>query len=144
MRFGGEIYAIRSGWQFGQPLYQGTLNGEPFCMQVERRGLKYRLFHWGTQADLMVMSARAAHLQALMPKKAPPDMSKFLLSPMPGLLTHVAVAPGQEVKAGEVLAKIEAMKMENVLKAERDCVVEALLAKPGESLSVDQPIIGFR
>ncbi len=144
VRFGGEIYAIRSGWQFGQPLYQGTLNGEPFCMQVERRGLKYRLFHWGTQADLMVMSARAAHLQALMPKKAPPDMSKFLLSPMPGLLTHVAVAPGQEVKAGEVLAKIEAMKMENVLKAERDCVVEALLAKPGESLSVDQPIIGFR
>jgi len=90
------------------------------------------------------MSARAAHLQALMPKKAPPDMSKFLLSPMPGLLTQIAVAAGQEVKAGEVLAKIEAMKMENVLKAERDCIVDALLAKPGESLSVDQPIIGFR
>ena len=141
---GGEHYEIRTHWQFGQPLYQGTLNGEPFCMQVERRGLKYRLFHWGTQADIMVMSARAAHLQALMPHKAPPDMSKFLLSPMPGLLTHIAVAPGQEVKAGEVLAKIEAMKMENVLKAERDCVVEALLAKPGESLSVDQPILGFK
>jgi propionyl-CoA carboxylase alpha chain len=144
VRFGGEHYAIRTNWQFGQALYQGTFNGEPFCMQVERRGLKYRLFHWGTQADIMVLSARAAHLQALMPHKAPPDMSKFLLSPMPGLLTHIAVAPGQEVKAGEVLAKIEAMKMENVLKAERDCVVEALLAKPGESLSVDQPIIGFK
>ena len=142
--FGGETYAIRTDWQFGQPLYRGTLGGEPFCMQVERRGLKYRLFHWGTQADIMVMSARAAHLQSLMPHKAPPDMSKFLLSPMPGLLTQIAVAPGQEVKAGEVLAKIEAMKMENVLKAERDCVVDALLAKPGESLSVDQPIIGFR
>jgi propionyl-CoA carboxylase alpha chain len=142
--FGGENYAIRSDWQFGQPLYRGTLNGEHFCMQVERRGLKYRLFHWGTQADLMVMSARAAHLQSLMPHKAPPDMSKFLLSPMPGLLTQIAVTPGQEVKAGEVLAKIEAMKMENVLKAERDCVVDALLAKPGESLSVDQPIIGFK
>ncbi|MDX9741157.1 MAG: acetyl-CoA carboxylase biotin carboxylase subunit [Gammaproteobacteria bacterium] len=142
--FGGEHYEVRSDWQFGQPLYQGTLNGEPFCMQVERRGLGYRLFHWGKQADILVMSARAAHLQSLMPKKAPPDMSKFLLSPMPGLLTQIAVAPGQEVKAGEVLAKIEAMKMENVLKAERDCVVEALLAKPGESLSVDQPIIGFK
>jgi propionyl-CoA carboxylase alpha chain len=79
-----------------------------------------------------------------MPVKAPPDMSKFLLSPMPGLLTQIAVVPGQEVKVGEVLAKIEAMKMENVLKAERDCVVEALLAKPGESLSVDQPIIEFK
>ncbi len=125
-------------------LYQGTLNGEPFCMQVERRGLKYRLFHWGTQADIMVMTARAAHLQALMPHKAPPDMSKFLLSPMPGLLTHIAVTAGQEVKAGEVLAKIEAMKMENVLKAERDCVVDALLAKAGESLAVDQLIISFK
>jgi propionyl-CoA carboxylase alpha chain len=142
--FAAERYEIRTAWQFGQPLYQGTLNGEPFCMQVERRGLKYRLFHWGTQADIMVMTARAAHLQALMPHKAPPDTSKFLLSPMPGLLTQIAVAPGQEVKAGEVLAKIEAMKMENVLKAERDCVVDALLAKPGESLSVDQPIIGFK
>jgi propionyl-CoA carboxylase alpha chain len=142
--FAGERYEIRTTWQFGQTLYQGTLNGEPFCMQVERRGLKYRLFHWGTQADIMVMTARAAHLQALMPHKAPPDMSKFLLSPMPGLLTHIAVTAGQEVKAGEVLAKIEAMKMENVLKAERDCVVEALLAKAGESLAVDQPIIGFK
>jgi propionyl-CoA carboxylase alpha chain len=142
--FGGEHYAIRTDWQFGEALYQGTINNEPFCMQVERRGLKYRLFHWGTQADIMVMTARAAHLQSLMPHKAPPDMSKFLLSPMPGLLTQVAVAAGQEVKAGEILAKIEAMKMENVLKAERDCVVEKLLASPGESLAVDQAIIAFR
>ncbi len=140
----GERYAIRTNWHFGQVLYQGTLNGAAFCMQVERRGLKYRLFHWGTCADILVMSARAARLQTLMPKKAPPDMSKFLLSPMPGLLTQIAVVPGQEVKAGEVLAKIEAMKMENVLKAERDCVVDAWLAKPGESLCVDQPIIGFK
>ncbi|MEW5782951.1 MAG: acetyl-CoA carboxylase biotin carboxylase subunit [Pseudomonadota bacterium] len=144
VRLDGETYAIRSDWRFGEPLYRGTFNDEPFCMQVERRGLKYRLFHWGKQADLTVLTQRAAHLSTLMPKKAPPDMSKFLLSPMPGLLTHIAVVPGQEVKAGEVLAKIEAMKMENVLKAERDCVVEALLAKPGESLSVDQPIIAFK
>jgi propionyl-CoA carboxylase alpha chain len=142
--FAGDRYEIRSDWQFGQILYQGTINNEPFCMQVERRGLKYRLFHWGTQMDLMVMTARAARLQALMPHKAPPDMSKFLLSPMPGLLTQIGVQVGQEVKAGEVLAKIEAMKMENVLKAERDCVVEKLLATAGESLAVDQPIIAFK
>jgi propionyl-CoA carboxylase alpha chain len=142
--YSGKRHEIRSGWQFGQILYQGTFDNEPFCMQVERRRLKYRLFHWGTQMDLMVMTAHAAHLQALMPKKAPPDMSKFLLSPMPGLLTQIAVQSGQEVKAGEILAKIEAMKMENVLKAERDCVVDKLLANPGESLAVDQAIIAFR
>jgi propionyl-CoA carboxylase alpha chain len=142
--FAGKKHEVRSDWQFGQYLYDGTLDGEPFCMQVERHGLRYRLFHWGTQADVMVETARVAELHALMPYKAPPDMSKFLLSPMPGLLTQIAVQPGQEVKAGEVLAKIEAMKMENVLKAERDCVVANLLAKAGESLAVDQPIIGFR
>ena len=142
--FGGETNAVRSGWQFGELLYRGTFNGEPFCMQVERLGLKYRLSHWGTQADVLVMNRRTAELQKLMPHKAPPDMSRFLLSPMPGLLTEIAVSAGQEVKAGETLAKIEAMKMENVLKAERDCVVDKLLAKPGESLAVDQAIIGFK
>jgi propionyl-CoA carboxylase alpha chain len=142
--FAGKKHEIRSDWQFGQYLYEGTLNGEPFCMQVERHGLRYRLFHWGTQADVMVETARVAELHALMPYKAPPDTSKFLLSPMPGLLTQIAVTAGQEVKSGEILAKIEAMKMENVLKAERDCVVAELLARPGESLAVDQAIIAFR
>lgn len=142
--FSGQHYAVRSHWQFGKPLYIGTINGEPMCMQVERRGLVYRLFHWGVQADVQVMSARTAELHALMPVKAAPDMSKFLLSPMPGLLTEVAVKAGQEVKAGEILAKIEAMKMENVLKAERDCVVEKILATAGESLAVDQQIIAFK
>ena len=142
--FAGETYKICSDWQYGQLLYQGSFNGAPFCMQVERVGLKYRLFHWGTQADLLVMPARTAELHKLMPHKAPPDLSKFLLSPMPGLLSEVTVAAGQEVKAGEILAKIEAMKMENVLKAERDCVVEKLLANAGDSLAVDQAIISFR
>jgi propionyl-CoA carboxylase alpha chain len=142
--FANERYELRSSWQFGDPLYVGTLNGQPICMQIERRGLIYRLFHWGVQADMQVMSARTAELKALMPIKAAPDMSRFLLSPMPGLLTQIAVVAGQEVKAGEILAKIEAMKMENVLKAERDCVVDTLLAKPGESLAVDQPIIAFK
>ncbi len=144
VHFAGQRYAVRSRWQFGKPLYLGTINGEPMCMQVERRGLAYRLFHWGMQADVQVMSARTAELHALMPVKAAADTSKFLLSPMPGLLTQIAVTAGQEVKAGEILAKIEAMKMENVLKAERDCVVEKLLATPGESLAVDQPIIAFK
>ncbi|MDO8177040.1 MAG: acetyl-CoA carboxylase biotin carboxylase subunit [Undibacterium sp.] len=139
----GKNYEVLSDWQFGQPIYQGTINGQSFCKQVERVGLKYRLYHFGTQIDLMVITAKAAAMQALMLKKVAPDLSRFLLSPMPGLLTELAVQEGQEVKAGEKLAVIEAMKMENVLRAEHDCVVGKLLAKPGESLSVDQAIIEF-
>ena len=89
------------------------------------------------------MSARAAELLALMPEKLPPDLSKFLLSPMPGLLREVAVQVGQDVKAGEKLAVIEAMKMENILKAEQDCKVKKITATAGSSLSVDEVIIEF-
>jgi propionyl-CoA carboxylase alpha chain len=122
---------------------KGTLNGTDICIQIERRDMIYRLFHWGSQADVMVLSPQVADLQALMPIKAPPDLSKFLLSPMPGLLTKVAVVVGQDVKAGEELAVIEAMKMENVLRAEQDAVVAKVLAAPGDSLAVDQAIIEF-
>jgi propionyl-CoA carboxylase alpha chain len=91
----------------------------------------------------MVMTARDAHLLSLMPVKPAPDLSKFLLSPMPGLLAEIAVQVAQEVKAGEKIAVIEAMKMENILKAERDCVIAEVLAQPGDSLAVDQPILRF-
>jgi propionyl-CoA carboxylase alpha chain len=144
VEFEGESYELRSDWQFGQPFYRGTCNGEPICVQVERRGLNYRLFHFGFQADFMVLSARAAELLAHIPDKAPPDLSKFLLSPMPGLLAELNVETGQEVKAGQMLAVIEAMKMENVLRAEADGVVKAVLAQAGDSLAVDQPILEFR
>ncbi len=107
-------------------------------------GLKYRVNHWGTQADAMVMTSRAAELLALMPAKPPPDLSKFLLSPMPGLLTQITVKPGQEVRAGESLAVIEAMKMQNILKADNDALVVEVMAKPGDSLAVDQPIMKFQ
>ena len=139
----GETLKIRSAWNLGEPLFTGTVNGEPFTMQVERHKLDYRLFHWGTQANLNVMRARVAEMLALMPEKAAPDMSKFLLSPMPGLLREVAVTLGQDVKAGEKLAVIEAMKMENILKAEQDGKVKKISAAAGESLSVDQIIVEF-
>jgi propionyl-CoA carboxylase alpha chain len=139
----GEAFTVLSDWAFGHPIFRGTVNGREVCMQVERRHLNYRLFHWGTQVDVMVLTARAAELHALMPQKPAADLSKFLISPMPGLLTELAVAAGQEVKAGEKLAVIEAMKMENVLRADDDAKVKALLATPGDSLAVDQPIIEF-
>jgi len=125
----------------------GTVNGEPFTVQAERgtpkNPLAYRVQHNGLAIEVMVLSPRAAELHALMPYKPPPDTSKFLLSPMPGLLAHIAVQPGQWVQAGERLAVIEAMKMENVLLATQDVTVAEVLATTGESLSVDQPILRF-
>jgi len=140
---GGQSCELRSNWRLGELVFRGTWNNQPICLQVERLGLKYRVTHWGAQADMMVMTGRAAELLALMPEKPKPDLSKFLLSPMPGLLTGLALQPGQEIKAGEKLAVIEAMKMENILKADQDCVVAEVLAKKGDSLAVDQPIARF-
>ena len=99
--------------------------------------------HNGTKLETMVVSPRMAELHKLMPFKAPPDLSQFVLSPMPGLLVEVAVQPGQKVQAGERVAVIEAMKMENVLFAAADGVVSKVLASKGESLVVDQPIVEF-
>ena len=99
--------------------------------------------HNGTQIDALVLSPRAAELHKLMPHKKPADMSKYVLSPMPGLLVDVAVQLGQKVQAGERVAVIEAMKMENVLFAAADGVVGKVLAAKGESLVVDQPIVEF-
>ena len=143
VEYKGETYELKSDWKLGESLFNGTCNGVPFTLQVERHKTKYSLFHWGTRADFMVMSARAAELLALMPEKLPPDLSKFLLSPMPGLLREVAVTVGQDVKAGEKLAVIEAMKMENILKAEQDCKVKKVLGVAGQSLAVDEIIIEF-
>jgi propionyl-CoA carboxylase alpha chain len=141
--YDGKTHALRTQWRLGDILLRGTWDGAPICLQVERLGLKYRVCHEGTQVDAVVMTARAAELLALMPDKPPPDLSQFLLSPMPGLLVELAVTAGQEVRAGETLVVIEAMKMQNVIKAENDCVVAELLARSGEGLAVDQPILRF-
>ena len=144
---GSKRYKITSKSRFGQICLRGTCNDVPFTAQVERglatKPLTIRVIHNGTQMDAMVMLPRTAELQALMPYKAPPDMSRYVLSPMPGLLVDVAVQPGQKVLAGERVAVIEAMKMENVLFATADGVVGKVLAVKGESLQVDQPIVEF-
>jgi propionyl-CoA carboxylase alpha chain len=134
---------LASTWRLGEPLFQATANGRQVTVQVERIGTGYRVSHGGVQAKLRVLPPHAAEMLAKMPVKRPPDMSRFLLSPMPGLLVSLAVEPGQEVKAGQELAIVEAMKMENVLRAERDGRVAKLHAKPGDSLAVDQPIVEF-
>jgi propionyl-CoA carboxylase alpha chain len=140
---GGKTYAVAKDWTFGGIRASGSCNGRPFTAQIEREGLWTRVAHNGRRIEAMVLSPNAAALQRLMPFKAPADMSKFLLSPMPGLLVDIAVKPGQAVQAGERLAVIEAMKMENILTAAQDGTVSELMAAQGESLAVDQPILKF-
>jgi propionyl-CoA carboxylase alpha chain len=147
-------YAVRSGdrsveidfdpnWRFGSIRLTVTVADEKLVLQVEREGAWYRVHHRGSQLRALVLPAHAAPLYAHMPVKEAPDLSKYLLSPMPGLLREVAVTVGQAVKAGERLVVIEAMKMENILRAERDGVVKAIHAAPGASLAVDEIILEF-
>jgi propionyl-CoA carboxylase alpha chain len=144
---GGQRYAITSPSRLNDVCIRGSCNGKPFTAQVERgtprNPLALVVQHDGTRIEAMVVSPRMAELHRLMPFKAPPDMSKYVLSPMPGLLAEVAVQVGQKVQAGERVAVIEAMKMENVLFATADGVVAKVLAAKGDSLSVDQPIVEF-
>jgi propionyl-CoA carboxylase alpha chain len=144
---GEQSYEIRSRSRLNDIAITGTVNGEAFVAQMERgtvrNPLALRVQHNGASIDALVVSPRMAELHRLMPFKAPPDMSRFVLSPMPGLLVDLVVAPGQKVQAGERVAVIEAMKMENVLFAAADGVVAKVLAERGDSLSVDQPIVEF-
>ncbi len=144
---GDKRYAIQSPSRLNDICISGTCNDRPFTAQIERGTARNPLAlvvqHNGTRIEAMVVSPRMAELHALMPFKAPADMSRFVLSPMPGLLVQVAVQPGQKVQAGERVAVIEAMKMENVLFAAADGVVAKVLASQGESLVVDQPIVEF-
>jgi len=147
IRIRHKCFAISSRSRLNDICIRGTVNGAPFTAQVERGSVRNPLVlgiqHNGCRIDVLVGSPRMAELYQLMPFKAPPDMSRYVLSPMPGLLVDIAVQPGQKVQAGERVAVIEAMKMENVLFAAADGVVGKVLAAKGESLAVDQPIVEF-
>jgi len=143
----GKTYAIESNSRLNDIRIEGRCNAKPFTAQIERgtpkNPLALQVQHNGTRIEALVMSPRMAELHQLMPYKAPPDLSRFVLSPMPGLLVEVSVQPGQRVQAGERVAVIEAMKMENVLFAAQDGVVKQVVASKGESLTVDQMIVEF-
>ena len=140
-------YIIESHSRLNDIRIIGTVNGKPFTAQVERgtpkNPLALQIQHNGTRIEALVVSPRMAELHQMMPFKTPPDMSRFVLSPMPGLLVNVAVTQGQKVQAGERVAVIEAMKMENILFAAHDGVVKKIMASQGESLTVDQVIVEF-
>jgi propionyl-CoA carboxylase alpha chain len=147
VRVGAEIFEIEPEISFVDGLLKGRVNGEKFIAQFDRGSVATPMVNtitqWGCTLHHMVLSSRQAELYRLMPVKEPPDLSKFLMSPMPGLLTQILVKEGQKVMPGERLAIIEAMKMENVLLAHSEVQIKSISPTVGESLSVDQIIMEF-
>ncbi len=140
---GGKTYEVRSDWVPGHLLWKGTVGDEIVAVQVRNIQNGWRLDWQGCSIDVWVMLPRIAELDRLMPEKIPADTSKMLLCPMPGLVISLHVEEGEKVSAGQRLAIVEAMKMENVLVAERDATVSAIKAGPGDSLAVDAVIMEF-
>jgi len=140
---GNDDYSVVTDWALGEPLFEAQINGQQVTVQVERSGSGYKLFYRGAEINALVLSPKAAALNKLMLEKVPADLSKYLLSPMPGLLVKLAVKVGDQVKAGEELAVVEAMKMENSLRAINDGIVAKISADVGDSLMVDQAILEF-
>jgi propionyl-CoA carboxylase alpha chain len=139
----GETLEIISSWAPGDPVWTGTIGGAPAAVQVRPILNGFNLAYRGIQAPAYVYTEREAAMVAVMPVKVPADMSKYLLCPMPGLVKTIHVSEGQDVKAGDSLAVVEAMKMENLLRAERDGVVRKVNCKAGDSLAVDAVILEF-
>jgi len=143
VQIGTKRLSTRISSQPGQPLVEAVVEGTALALTIRPLALGYSVRHAGAEMVINMLSPRAAELMAKIPEKPAPDLSRFLLSPMPGLLLRLEVKEGEPVKAGQVLAVVEAMKMENVLRAPADAVVAAIKANAGESLMVDQVILEF-
>jgi propionyl-CoA carboxylase alpha chain len=139
----GKSHTLESSWKSGDAVWIGRYDGKVISVQVRPIANGFRLAHRGVEAEVFVYTEREAAAARLMPARKPADTGRLLRCPMPGLVVSIAVAVGHEVKAGEPLAVVEAMKMENVLRAERDGVVKTIRVKPGDNLAVDAVIMEF-
>ncbi|WP_375282175.1 biotin/lipoyl-containing protein, partial [Pseudooctadecabacter sp.] len=140
---GDRVLRVESGWTPGQPLARITVDGAPMVMKVGKVSGGFRIRYRGADVKVHVRTPRQAELAQLMPEKLPPDTSKLLLCPMPGLIVKVDVEVGDEVQEGQALCTVEAMKMENILRAEKKATVTKINAGAGDSLSVDDVIMEF-
>uniref|UniRef100_UPI0030DA221B biotin/lipoyl-containing protein n=1 Tax=uncultured Maricaulis sp. TaxID=174710 RepID=UPI0030DA221B len=134
---------IETAWRAGQHLFEATINGDTIALEFADRTEGYQLRHRGFSATALVCTARAAELHALLPEKEKPDMAKLVVSPMPGLVVSLEVEVGQTVKTGEPLVIVEAMKMENVLRAETDGTIKTITVEPGASVAADELLVEF-
>jgi propionyl-CoA carboxylase alpha chain len=138
-----HVHHVTTEWTPGEPLFVALIDGRETAIKVERRTSGWRMRSRGSGHDVRVLTPRAHALARHMIEKVPPDLSRFLLCPMPGLVVSISASPGDRVEPGQPLAVVEAMKMENILRAEKAAVVKAVNAKPGDSLAVDAVILEF-
>ncbi len=143
VKIGGQTLRVESDWTPGQPLARLMVDDAPLVLKIGKISGGFRVRYRGADLKVHVRTPRQAELAALMPEKLPPDTSKFLLCPMPGLIVKVDVAAGDEVQEGQALCTVEAMKMENILRAERKGLVKKVNAGAGDSLAVDDVIMEF-
>jgi propionyl-CoA carboxylase alpha chain len=130
-------------WRPGQALFAGILDGTPFTVTVELAAEGYVIRHRAAKARVLVLTPLSADMHERLPEKKKADTSKSVISPMPGLVVTIEVAEGQAVREGEVICVIEAMKMQNILRAEHDGVVKTVSAKAGDSVAADEILVEF-
>ncbi|MEM8700075.1 MAG: DUF2118 domain-containing protein, partial [Pseudomonadota bacterium] len=139
----GQEMLVEGDWTPGDRLTRAVIDGQEMVVKVDRLTEGFRIRHRGADLDVTVRTPRAADLAAMMPVKAAADTSRLLLCPMPGVVVSLAVSEGEDVQEGQALATVEAMKMENVLRAERACTVAKICCAAGDSLAVDDVIMEF-
>ena len=130
-------------WRPGWPLFKARLDGRPFTVQAAPAAEGFRLRHRAASQRVLVLTPRSAELHEKVPERRPADTSRLILSPMPGLVVSIAVEPGQAIKSGQAVAVVEAMKMQNIIRAERDGVVKAVGPRPGDSVAADEVLVEF-
>jgi propionyl-CoA carboxylase alpha chain len=140
---GDDVFRVESDWTPGQPLAKLMVDGKPLVLKISKLPGGFRVRYRGADMPVHVYTPRQAELAALMPEKVPADTSKLLLCPMPGLIVKVNVEVGDEIQEGQALCTVEAMKMENILRAEKKCVVTKINAAAGDNLAVDDVIMEF-
>ena len=136
-------FQILTDWQIGQPIFRAEINGELVTAQIEKKSSLYTIYHAGMEISVKLLTKTAAELANYMLEKTTADSGRYLLSPMPGLLVKLKVNEGDEIEEGDELAIVEAMKMENSLRAEQSGCIAKVLANEGDSLDVDQPILEY-
>jgi len=143
VEFEGKTHAVVSGWVPGNPLFEGVIDGEPFAVKLSEEAGGFQVRHRGVSLRAIVCSPVMAELHQRLPEKEKPDLSKLVISPMPGLVVSIDVEVGQTLQEGEAICIVEAMKMQNIIRAEADGTVKAINVSAGDSVAADEVMVEF-